>query len=43
MSNMVHLRKEEKVVLEEFTATLKSERKDLRIRELTEALKKLKK
>jgi hypothetical protein len=29
---MVHLRKEEKVVLEEFTATLKSERKDLRIR-----------
>ena len=43
MPNMAHLSKEEKVVLEEFKATLKRERKELRIKELTEALNNLKK
>lgn len=43
LPNMVHLQKEEKEVLIEFKAALKRERKELIIRELTDALNKLKK
>jgi hypothetical protein len=40
---MVYLSKEERVVLETFKATLKKEKKELRIKELTEVLNSLKK